>query len=290
MAWQINDLTQSTGAPMPRWSTAGYVNVTDNSQRILYVADNFHVVELRYTLAGAGGGGSWARAADLTTTSSVPPGWGVPCPIRQSLFLNVNVPVGQPNGHVIYRGREGETLYWLYAVNGSEYLAQDVLGHLTSPPDVDAAPSGDAPCAFLWPGVGSLHGVYVGKNGTVHEVQSSGDKLWTHVNISTAVPGLPPAASDPVGLVMFDYPPGQGQSRKHLFYADLSGHVQHLSAAQGAAWTHDPRPLDVEAGAPQGDLGRGPVPPGGRVTAWAFNPPSGTEDTLHLVYRTIRWR
>jgi hypothetical protein len=84
---------------------------------------------------------------------------------------------------------------------------------------------------------------------------------------------------------MFDYPAGEAAGTKHAFYVDTAGHIQHLSAPGGKDWARDTDPLDLQANAPQSTNEHGPVPAGALITAWAFNPPSQTEDTLHVVYR-----
>lgn len=278
MTWQLNDLTQRTGAPAPHWQTCGLVNLEENTESVLYIDGNYDLQELRYA-------GDWAlhTLTQANNGNTPPSGTGVPGPANQSLFPNVAPATA--NGQLIYVGHATGTLYSLGWDRGSQqWLARNILTNLEPAPDPIPVPASTKPCAFLWPGVGTLHGLFRGAQGSIHEVVSSNQgNSWTHTTVSAALGH--PAASDPVGLVMFDYPPGEIPGEKHMFYVDTAGHIQHLSAAMGEVWKRDPVQLDVQAGAPQGTNGRGPVPAGALITAWAFNPPSQTEDTLHVVYR-----
>jgi hypothetical protein len=281
MGWHLNKLTSGTGvAAEAAWSPCGYVNLADNSENILYFDSNNHLQQLRYSNK------QW-RQADLTNAFGVPPGGAAPTAAAQFIFANV---ASSPdNGQVLYVGTRDE-LIWLTPSQSDgteEWVSQNILENLDPPVTGQLpVPESNRPYAFLWPQRETVHGVYRGTGGTVHEVYAVAStplRTWTHTELTSAL-SLPPAVSDPVGLVMFAPPTGEGSlgsaapyvDQKHVFFVSDDGKIQHCSANWAGPWTRN-TDLMTLTGAPS--------PAVGQISAYAFNPISQTEDTLHVIYR-----
>ncbi len=251
MGWQMN-----TKIPWPQGKTgtaggpSGYVLDFDKAQHIFYTDTDSQIVEARYA-------GSWILTQS-STDGSLPPGNGVICPARQ--FAQPNLPVNTES-FAFYRGRPAN----LFCIHfGPKYLGQRVLTPMQA---ADAPVIGGRPSAFLGPA--TVHCVYLGPRGSLHEVRSTGGFEWQYHPIATPRN----ASSDPVGLV-FNDPFGITIS-KHLFYVDVDSHIRHLSGEIEGTWAtgSDPTPIDEAAFDVKTQRPNGPSSPGavGSISTWVIN-------------------
>lgn len=276
-AWFLNDLTQTGGS-----DPTGFVAIFQNTEHVIFVDEVSHIQELFYPDPS----GRWGQS-DLTINWGAPLGTGVPSGLTQTAYYGYT-PFADSKKFV-YRGQStsGDDLLRLYLMQFGEMTNQwthvDILAQTsgTQPPE----PLGNKPSVFVWPSRRTLHVVYLGTDTQIHELFSSdGGQTWQHTDFATL--GAPAAqiGSNPVGFIWHAPPFGYGgfgnaadEDSEHIFYVDTQGLIQELWF-DGVNWhLRSPDPTTASGG---------PVA-GGNPTAYAYNPPGDTENTMHVIYRDL---
>lgn len=174
-AWQANNLSNLTGAPRPRADSplAAYVCKFENTQHVVYIAENGDVQEIYYS------GGWVAGHPDLTQTTGTPP------PVAGSALVGYSAEYEQTQ-HVVYVDGNGH-LQELYH-SGGAWNNTDLTNSVTARGGDATPPRGSTPLAgYSFEAERTHHVLYVDINNSVHEFYRSGNS-WGHGVISGAIP------------------------------------------------------------------------------------------------------
>jgi hypothetical protein len=172
-AWFANNLSNITGAPAPRADSplAAYVCEFQNTQHVVYIAENGHVQEIYYS------GNRWvAGQPDLTQTTGTPP------PAAGSALVGYSAEYEQTQ-HVVYVDGNGhlQELYWSGGAWANTDLT-DSVGSGATPP------RGGTPLAgYPFEAERTHHVLYVDINNSVHEFYRSGNS-WGSGVVSGSIP------------------------------------------------------------------------------------------------------
>lgn len=244
--WHHNDLTNASGAPFigAGSSPTGYFFPQSDeiygSQHVIYVGVDSHVHEIWDTTDDPG----WTHH-DLTALANATPA------------INVAAGFGYNNfQHVFYEGTDLH-IHMLTWDSDSGWYHTDLSASTGAP-----AASG-SPNPYIFYRQGTLHAVYRGLDGHIHELWYSSSTGWAH-NDLTQRTGAPLASDDPAGCVLHDV------LLQHVGYRGVDGHINELRWLNDS-WTH----IDINATIP------GVTPAAsGPLAAYGFD----WQQTLHFVY------
>lgn len=172
-AWFSNNLSNLTGAPPPRADSpvAAYVCEFENTQHVVYFAENGDVQEIYYS------GNRWvAGQPDLTQTVGAPP------PAAGSAIAGYSANYEQTQ-HIVYVDRNGH-LQELYRAGGAWRNTDltDSVGSSAVPPR-----NGTPLAGYPFEAERTHHVLYVDINNSVHEFYRSGNS-WGSGVISGSIP------------------------------------------------------------------------------------------------------
>ncbi|HXG11800.1 MAG TPA: hypothetical protein VNK04_18740 [Gemmataceae bacterium] len=249
-SWQVNNLTQLTGAPRAAGNPAGYVNERDNSQHVLYRSSDGDVIELFNARKGDNKG--WQHQ-NLTGNLKAPKAEGDP----DGYFLRFN-----NSQHVVYRDKEGN-IHELFLGEGQQQWQHVNLMGQTKAPKAD----GD-PCGYVATNDNTQHVVYRSSEGDIIELYHvpQGRVVGWHAKNLTAEAQAPKAEGNPVGYFV------QDNNTQHIIYRDRDGNLQELFLKERQErWMHNN--LTQQAKAPK-----------------AASDPSGyyldKDKTQHVIFRS----
>jgi hypothetical protein len=172
-AWSGNNLSNITSARPPRADSplAAYVCEFENTQHVMYIAENGDVQEIYYS------GNRWiAGQPDLTQTT------GTPSPVAGSALIGYSAEYEQTQ-HVVYVDGNGH-LQELYRAGGAWQNTDltDSVGSSAVPP------RGGTPLAgYSFEAERTHHVLYVDVNNSVHEFYRSGNS-WGSGVVSGSIP------------------------------------------------------------------------------------------------------
>lgn len=167
--WHGNNLSQITGAPAPIANSplVAYVQEFDNTQHVIYIADNGDIQEIYWS------NHHWfSGQPDLTRTT------GTPRPAANSALAGYSAEYEQTE-HIIYVGTDGH-IHELWNKDG--WFTTDLTDSANAP-----APRNSTPLAgYSFERERTHHVIYVDADGSAHELYRSGN-AWGSGVISGSV-------------------------------------------------------------------------------------------------------
>jgi len=216
------DLTERTGAlpPASDSSIVSYASESQKSQSVVYVGADGNVWELSWISGQYEGGHPLWQSKNLSNSTGYT---GVLAPKRSSP-LAAAMFERDGSAHVFYIAGDG-TIRELYLKNG-EWGGTNLSQTTGAKP-----PAANSPlAAFASAYENTLHVVYLGADGAVHELWWDGG--WQPDHIISGFGGAPPAGdTDLVGYA------SEFEQSHHVIYIDVNNAIQELYRKDGA-WNY----------------------------------------------------
>lgn len=203
--WFYADLTPLTNAPPLAGKPSGYV--IDGNQAIVFRGNDGHI----YQVATLGGNGPWnVGASDLSALTTAPAAAGDPIGY-----------VVSGNQYVDYLGTDGH-IHQLFTLNNSTQWAHAVDLTLLA----NAPASAGNPFEYSF-GTATQVIVFRGSDNHIHQLTTTDNSAWAHVDISAAA-GAPAAAGDASAYVL---------GNQIVNYRGTDSHIHQIwSATTNGPW------------------------------------------------------
>jgi hypothetical protein len=213
--WEMNNLTQRTGAPKPRQGSplAGYAFESQGTEHVIYIDSNNDIRELYYN-------GAW-RTNNLSRATNAPK------PAATSPLAAYVTPYDS-NQHVFYIAENGDVqeLYW---AGGSWTAGQPDLTQSTSAPQ---AASGGSFSGWSCQYEQTEHVAYQGLDGYLYELYHADGQGWgvTYLIESAGSGATQPKPQSPlIGYAV------NAEQTDHVIYVDNNAKVHELYRS-GQSW------------------------------------------------------
>lgn len=207
--WKHTDLSKQTKAPPAEHGVCGFAWASDKSMHVLYVGENHHIYELRYSHDQG-----W-RLNDLTSKANAPGALGAP-----TGFVNE-----QSNTmHVFYLGEKDGHIHELTLKHNEGWRHRDLTQSANAPL------AGTRPYGFMSENTGKIHVVYQGHpDHHIHELHANFHEDWSHIDL-TQHTGASVSIGEPVGCAWEQY------RSLHIVYLGTGSHIHELRYTTQSGW------------------------------------------------------
>ena len=232
--WKHNPISQKAGGPAATGQPGGFAWEADHTQHVVYRGSDNQIHELWFKKGGMNP--EWKYGGALSALAGAPLADGDPFGFAWE---------HDATQHVIYRGADHE-LHELWFKQAGMNPKWQYGGSLTKKAGAPAA-AGD-PYGFAWEDDHTMHVVYRGVDGNVHELWFTKDSggQWKYGGAINAKVGAAPASGEVAGFV-WDHDHSQ-----HIIYHGTDNNIHELwftKGMRGGEWKHGGA-LNAMAGGP----------------------------------------
>jgi hypothetical protein len=217
-AWYTNDLSEHSGyiqtaAPKSGSPLAGYMFTNQQTEHVVYIAQDNTIRELYYT-------GTWqGNNLSAAVPAAVPPAPNSPLAAFAAEYENTE--------HVIYVNENGDVQELYYS--GGRWQTGDPLNQQAGA----SQPAGNSALAgYAAEYEGTHHVVYVDADSIMHELYRSGGAWKETLLLQSAGSPAPPRNATPLAGHAYSY---ANNGTEHVIYIDVNRNVRELYR-EGNAW------------------------------------------------------
>jgi len=255
--WMHNPISHEAGGPAATGKPAAYAWEGDGTQHVVYKGADNQIHELWFKKGGRNP--KWTYGGALSTIAGAPPAAGDPHGFSWE---------GDGTQHVVYKGADNE-IHELWFKAGGNNPKWQYGGAISQKAGAPAA-AGD-PYGFTWEDDHTMHVIYRGAEGNVHELwfTKDGGGQWKYGGAINSTTASPAVAGDVAGFVW------EHDHSQHIIYRGTDNDIHELwftKGMRGGEWKR--------GGAINGKAGGSVAASDPMGFAWE------ADHTQHVIYRT----